>query len=393
MSIRFQKKMAGLRHLPQRLFRLSGFDVLGGWALLAACSGPGTSEKAPAKAEAEVAAAAPAAPAPAPTKKDLQTFYAGTLGGKLAVRLCLLPADTVVAGDYYYEPRGAGIALLGQHEPGGRLRLREFTNKKHPDRPTAEFLLVTAAPDGSLAGTWRTLPPARPRQLAVTLRPYAPPPGADCRVRITNAEDGDPTITVPDAAVTQLLRVQLRRLVAEDSGDPGTQMLTAEYADNCLLSIMLHSEMVGANVTPGISHSVYDLRTGEGISIESEIDPKKVPALVAEANRRLQAQLQRFINDNKAEEGEGGILQEEDVAGLRQQQYTRATFDAYYGSYLLNDSVRFDFPIEYEYMNSFVSKMYTNAFAAPFSFAEIQPYLLPNSPLRRLATVAATPPK
>ncbi|MDO7851228.1 hypothetical protein [Hymenobacter convexus] len=368
--------------------RLGQLSILSGWALLVACSGPSTPEKAPVTAGPEAAPTTPAATA-APGKAELQTYYAGTLGGKLAVRLCLLPVDTAVYGDYYYEPRGAGLALLGARLPTGQLRLREFGSRKHPDRPTAEFLL-TPAPDGTLAGTWRTLPPARPRQLAVALQPYTPPPVADCRVRTVGADSGELTITLPDAAVTQLLRVQLRRLVAEDSGDPGTQMLTVDYADNCLLSIMLHSEMVGASVTPGVSHSVFDLRTGEGIAIEDEIDPRKVPALVAEANRRLQAQLQRYIKDNKAEEGDGGILQEEDVAGLRQQQYTRATFDAYYGSYLLDDSVRFNFPIEYEYMNSFVSKMYTNAFAAPFSFAEIQPYLLPNSPLRRL-TPAAKP--
>ena len=76
---------------------------------------------------------------------------------------------------------------------------------------------------------------------------------------------------------------------------------------------------------------------------------------------------------------------EEDVAGLRGQQYTRATFDAYNGGYLLDDSVRLVFPMQYEAMSSFVSKMYTDAFSAPFSFAEIQSYLRPRSPLRRLA--------
>ncbi|MBJ6107969.1 hypothetical protein JAO73_03025 [Hymenobacter sp. BT523] len=344
-------------------------------------------EKAPAAAS-QGAAPAASATAAAPTSKDsLQTFYAGTVGGTLAVRLCLLPVDTTVYGDYFYGARGRGIALLGQHRPNGPLRLQEFTNPRHPDRPTAEFRL-TAQPDGSLAGTWRTLPPACPRQLTVLLQPYTPPPAADCRVRVANADSGELAITVPDAAVTQLLRVQLRQLVADDTGDAGTQMLTAEYTDNCLLSVLLHSEMVGASVTPGVTHSVYDLRTGEGILVEGEIDPQKVPALVAEANRRLQAQLQHFINDYTDKEGEGGGWLEEDVAGLREQRYTRATFDEYNGSYLLDDSVRFAFPVRYDAMNSFVAKMYTDAFAPAFSFAEIQPYLLPNSPLRRLAPAA-----
>ncbi|UOQ97756.1 hypothetical protein MUN81_21325 [Hymenobacter sp. 5317J-9] len=355
-----------------------------GAVLLAACSGPSTSEKAPTVVSQN---AAPTASASAATagKDTLQTFYAGTLGGKLAVRLCLVPFDTTVYGDYYYEPRsGSGIALLGERRPSGQWRLREFTNQKHPDRPTAEFLLALQ-PDGSLAGTWRTLPPARPRQLPVTLLPYTPPPAADCRVRITSPDSEELAITVPSAAVSQMLRVQLRMLVADDNGDPGTQMLTAEYTDNCLLSVLLHSEMVGASVTPGVTHSVYDLRTGDGILVEGEIDPKKVPALVAEANRRLQVQLQHFLNDYSNQEGESGGLLEEDVAGLREQRYTRATFDAYNGSYLLDDSVRFAFPVQYEAMSSFISKMYTDAFAPAFSFAEIQPYLLPNSPLRRLA--------
>ena len=39
-------------------------------------------------------------------------YYAGTLGGKLAVRLYLLPVDTAVYGDYYYGAHGAGLALL-----------------------------------------------------------------------------------------------------------------------------------------------------------------------------------------------------------------------------------------------------------------------------------------
>ncbi|MCI1187836.1 hypothetical protein MON38_10430 [Hymenobacter sp. DH14] len=380
MSVGFQAGSQS-RH---RIHQLSWFSVLSGWALLAACSSPSAPEKTPAAAGPATAPAAPAATAAKPEKAGLQTYYAGTLGNKLAVHLCLLPVDTAVYGDYYYGTHGAGLALLGQRLPTGQLRLREFASKAHPDRPTAEFLLVPA-PDGSLAGTWRTLPPARPRQLAVALRAYTPPPVAGCRVRVANADSGEPTITVPDAAITQLLRVQLRRLVAEDGGDPGTQMLTAEYADNCLLSIMLHSEMVGASVTPGVSHSVFDLRTGEGLAIENEIDPRQVPALVAEANRRLQAQLRRYIDENKAETGDGGVLMEEDVAGLRAQQYTRATFEAYNGSYLLDDSVRLAFPVQYEAMNSFVSKMYTDAFAAAFSFAEIQPYLRPDSPLRRLA--------
>lgn len=358
--------------------------------LMGACASPATSEQPPAATPSlSRVLARPQATVPA-SALALQTYYVGTLAGKLAVHMCVLATDTTVYGDYYYARPAAGLTLLGKRLPSGELRLREFANSAHPARPTAEFQL-RLAPDGSLAGTWRTLPPARPRELAVELHPYQPAYPTECHVQITDATSGEPQVRVADAAVTQLLRLQLRKLVAEDTGDPGTQSLEIEYTDQCLLSVVLRDEMVGASVTPGVAHYLFDLCTGNEVVLQAEIDPKRVPALVAEANRRLQTQLGHFIHDNSSADGQEGILQPEDVAGLRQQVYNRASFESYQGASLSADSVRFACGVEYEAMNSFIAKSYTDAFAPAFSFAEIQSYLLPTSPLRRLATPETAP--
>jgi hypothetical protein len=376
-----------LRSPTQRLLLhvLPAFFAL----LVGACSSPSTSAPPAATPSLGRVPARPQAPAPA-RSLALQTYYAGTLADKLAVHVCLLATDSTVYGDYYYARPAAGLALLGKRLPSGELRLREFANSAHPERPTAEFRL-RLAPDGSLTGTWRTLPPARPRELPVQLHPYQPSYSTECHVQIADSASGEPQVRVANAAVTQLLRLQLRKLVAEDTGDPGTQSLEIEYADQCLLSVVLRDEMVGASVTPGVAHYIFDLCTGNEVVLQAEIDPKRVPALVAEANRRLQTQLRHFIDDNSSDTGQGGILQPEDVAGLRQQVYNRASFESYQGASLSADSVRFACGVEYEAMNSFVAKSYTDAFAPAFSFAEIQSYLLPNSPLRRLATPETAP--
>ena len=47
----------------------------------------------------------------------MQTYYAGSLGDKLTVHVCLLPVDTTVYGNYYYGAHGAGLAIEAEIAP------------------------------------------------------------------------------------------------------------------------------------------------------------------------------------------------------------------------------------------------------------------------------------
>lgn len=311
----------------------------------------------------------------------LAYFYSGTLAGKLRVHLYLLPEGHArLYGHYRYEGRTGAIGLLGQHRADGQLVLREYTDEAAPQRATAEFRLVPQA-DGSYAGTWHVLSHGRPRQLAVVLRPETPPvPNCQTPV-ITNLTSDVPIITVPDTAATQKLRAQLNAMLTSDEGDPGTMSWVVDYATDCLLSLNVTSEMQDASVTQGNQRYVVDLRTGGPVTIEAELLPARIGALQAQANERLRRRIEGFISDwNNNNES----FPPEDAAGLRAQRLDlgKATNPT---AYLAGDSVYFPIEVEYPEMSNFISKAYHDNFAPAFSFEEIQPYLLPNSPLRRLA--------
>lgn len=350
-----------LGKLPRRL----GQFVLGtGLLLLAACTSSSSSEEksvvTPAAAVAPTAIAGPA---------RLGYFYQGTLAGRLAVHFYLLPAGAPqVYGQYRYAGRAGAVSLVGRRQAHGQLVLREHTNADNPQRPTAEFRLALLA-DGSLTGTWQTLPPARARL-----------PGPV----ITGLNSDLPIITVADTAVTQQVRRQMRQMLTDDTGDAGTQSWQMDYADNCLLSLNVTSEMQGASVTQGNQSYVPDLRTGLPLTVETQVVPARQAALQVVANQRLRRAIDGYI---RSELANGDTIDADDVAGLRQQTLHFKAINP--TAYLADDSVYFPIQVEYETLSSFTAKMYHDMFAATFSFQEIQPYLMPSSPLRRLV---AQPP-
>jgi hypothetical protein len=349
--------------------------------LLTACTSSTSSEES--QKETAVEETLPAAtPATRVAPGRLAYFYSGTLAGKLRVHFYLLPEGNArLYGQYRYEGRTGAIGLTGQRKVNGQLVLREYTNEAQPQHPTAEFRLVLQA-DGSLVGTWHTLSATRPRQLAVVLQPEAAPASGCQGPVITNLTSDVPIITVADTAATQKLREQMNSMMASDDGDPGTLSWLVDYADNCLLGLKVTSEVEGASVTQGNQRYVVDLRTGSSLTLASELLPARQAAFQAEANRRLQRLIEGFIR-------EWGTNNEpfpaEDATSLRAQRLDlRSASNP--SAYLAGDSVYFPIEVEYPDMSNFLSKTYHDAFAPAFSFDEIQPYLVPGSPLRRLAS-------
>lgn len=177
------------------------------------------------------------------------------------MHLYVLPAcHARLYGQYRYEGRSKAIGLTGQRRANGEVLLREYTTEAS-QRPTAEFRLALQA-DGSLAGTWQTLPPARPRHFAATWRPESLP-APNCQLPTSTGQNTDvPVILVADTSVDQKLRHQLKGMLTSDEGDPGTMSWLVDYANNCLLSLHVASEVTGASVTQGNQRYLVDLRTG-----------------------------------------------------------------------------------------------------------------------------------
>ncbi|RTQ49293.1 hypothetical protein EJV47_14225 [Hymenobacter gummosus] len=343
-----------------------------------------------------------AAPAP-PTAPQL---YAGTVGEYAVwLRLRALPGDTAWAGSYYYLRRGGELQLRGRRTATGAWLLRESetaaAGAKAP--ATGSFTLQPAA-DGTLQGSWRDAKGRR--SLPVTLRPYqavaeAPFEAARISYRTELGEYKVPVVTVPDAAVTRQLRdwftleyvtggmtrAELQQVRAEhqrgeSGGYGGPDNYTVTYNGFGLLSLNWYDEMVGANVTGRVQYATLDLRTGRGLSLPDEIRPELMSRFVAACDSSLQRQIREYLKTNVRDFSNG--LMDEDLAGLRQQHVTldkAAAADLM----LLADAVALTYQVEYEGMSHFMFKNWNGAFTPTLTLAELQPYLEPGSPLRRLA--------
>lgn len=319
------------------------------------------------------------------------------------LRLRPLPGDTAWTGSYYYLRRGGELQLRGRRTAAGAWLLRESAAAAGGSAAapsTGSFTLKPAA-DGTLDGTWRDAKGRR--SLPVTLRPYQAPADAPLLAArfSTRKELGEfavPVITVPDAAVTKQLaawftleyvtgmkRAELQQVRAEhqrgqSGGYGGPESYNVTYNAFGLLSFNWYDEIVGANVTGRVQHVTLDLRTGHGISLTDEIRPELMSRFIAVCDSSLQQQIRKFMAENDF----SSEYMQEDRAGLRQQHVTQAKAEE--GNLiLLEDAVALTYYVEYDGMTHFMFKMYNGAFTPTLTIAELQPYLKPYSPLRRLA--------
>ncbi|MCC3157652.1 hypothetical protein LJ737_10405 [Hymenobacter sp. 15J16-1T3B] len=334
-------------------------------------------------------------------------LYAGTVG-EYAVWLRLRPVagDTAWTGSYYYLRRGGELQLRGRRTTAGTWLLRESVaaaGAKTPAASTGLFSLRPAA-NGTLQGSWQDAQGRR--RLPVTLRRYqaaddVPPLAARISYRTELGEFKVPVVTVPDAAVTKLLsnwftleyvtggltRAELQQVRAEhrrgDSGGyDGPSNYTVTYNGFGLLSLNWYDEMVGANITGRVQYATLDLRTGRGLSLTDEIRPELLPRFIAACDSSLQRQIRDYLPDFS--QRFSGEDMGEDLAGLRQQHVTQGKA-AEADLILLEDAVALTYSVEYEGMSHFMFKNWNGAFAPTLTLAELQPYLKPGSPLRRLA--------
>lgn len=122
---------------------------------LVACSPRATrTDATPSASVAAPAAAEPPPPAPAATVSPppaLADAYSGTVEPDLRItmRLALAPGGNAVTGSYFYESRGADLALSGDLDAQGHLALAETAAGK-----TTGTFRGTLAPSGELEGTW-----------------------------------------------------------------------------------------------------------------------------------------------------------------------------------------------------------------------------------------------
>ncbi|GGE97130.1 hypothetical protein GCM10011383_04830 [Hymenobacter cavernae] len=326
---------------------------------------------------------------------DFAGVYDGKLGDKYPIRLLINaqePNDSVWWGEYYYLSKGELISLRGHLDAAGNLKLREYG--AGDNKPATGVFTVQLPTAQELTGTWQA--PDGTRNLSVALRRYdgAAPPGRSCAVQVRErtyfGRYTVPIITTSDKGVNKLLAKQfsieaatgtsladLREQAPPKDAIRGFMDLSFEenYNANCLLSITQTQEDVGANVNSGITTTSLDLRTGFGIQIGSEIRQEKMAAFVAYCDAQLQQQIAKYVREN-------GYFDASDSVGLNGQRFS---YDNLGTIIIRKDTVALPYGVEYADMYYMMYKQYQSAFAPTISFAALQLYLRPNSPLRRLA--------
>ncbi|SHK33012.1 hypothetical protein SAMN02746009_00737 [Hymenobacter psychrotolerans DSM 18569] len=377
-------------------------------------------QKLPATSAAAPTTAAPGRPvatvAPRPSVAAILGDYAGTMGGKYPFRLSItaqLP-DSQLVGIYYLSQHKP-IELQGFVAATGEIWLREFAAQPtaeeperslgnepptQPRQPFARFMVRRTAA-GTLAGIWQEA--GSDRKLPVQLtryQPRGPVQQAHVGQQVYFEEFTAPVFTVPDPGVTRKLHgifgvEQLTDMTLAELQEEHQQHQMAEYAQGFagvnaevtynhrgLLSVNLHSEYTGANVNHSYRSVVVDLQTGEQLT--DEINPARQTQFLAACEQKLQAQLATYIREEYGQMMEG-IPPEEDenLAGLRSQHISlqNQPDDMSIGA----GKVLFHYPVQYEAMSNLMFKQFQSQFWLDFSFAELQPFLRPGSPLRRLA--------
>lgn len=312
----------------------------------------------------------------------LAGYYDGNLDGRLPIHAYFFPTtkglDGVLEGYYRYGQRKQTLHLAGAYFSPDSLLVEEFTApSQHVDEHTGLFRLQFRA-DGSLRGTWRAQR-GGPR-LPVELHPVAGPGPTNCPpVRLVQRRGQPLTLGTADKQAVTIFAAWLAGEEALNEADPGTQLTTVTYTGHNLVSLELTSEMRGASVTIGYRFATFDACTGSKLTASEQLDPHRLEAFKADADVFLHQQLEDYIAE-RGPQGQDPLLSEEDVAGLRSQHFELDPEQLQ----LTDGQVSFPHYVSYGMMSNFISKAYAGRFGAVFSFEDIQTYLRPTSPLRRL---------
>ncbi|MGI4735334.1 MAG: hypothetical protein ACRYG7_09165 [Janthinobacterium lividum] len=227
----------------------------------------------------------------------LTGYYAGTLNGKLLIHAYFFPAtrdlDGVLEGYYRYSQRQQTLHLAGAYFPPDSLIAEEFSAPSQAVEQRTGHFRLQFRPDGSLRGSWRAEQggPCLP----VELHPVAGPGPATCPpVRVAQRPGRPPVLVTADKQAATAFAGWLAGEEALNEGDPGTQTRTVTYAGHNLVSVLLTSEMQGANVNISARWATFDACTGAKLTAADELDPHRLEAFRAEANSRLRQQLEQF---------------------------------------------------------------------------------------------------
>ncbi len=320
----------------------------------------------------------------------LAGYYDGTLNGKLAIHAYFFPTDKDLAGllngFYRYGQRKQDLHLVGGLKGRDSLLLEEYTVPTMDVAARTGHLRLQFQADGGLRGTWRA-EKGGPR-LPLELHPVAGPGPATCPpARLVRHAKGWPTLSTTDKQAAAAFTGSLEAELALNESDPGTQECTVEYVGHNLVSVWLTSEMRGASIFRSHRWSTFDACTGLTLSAEEEIDPHRLSAFLEEANSRLRQQIEDYIAE-RGPQGSDPLLAEEDVQGLRAQEFTLDSEQFR----LEAGQVVFPHQVRYDMLSNFISKDYAGRFGAAFSFADVQSFLRPASPLHRLVLPEAMRP-
>jgi hypothetical protein len=300
--------------------------------------------------------------------------------GLLILLLASLSHRTAAQATYYHKAKGE-IALQGSPYAKGKLLLMEYADGGGFEMLSGIFTLMPYS-NGSLRGTWQAQPAtAGEPLLPVLLHPTQGPGPATCSpARLTQQPRRIlPAIATGQKPLDATIARALKGELADIGGDSGTQACEVSYFGHNLLGLHLRSEMVGASVHAAYSLQTLELCTGQPVYFTNELDARRKAAFQVEANWRLHQQIEDYIKERGPQSKEP-LLSDDDVAGLREQEFVLNPEQLA----VLDGFVSFPYQVSYELLSDFIAKDYNGRFGPDFTFEELQAYLRPMSPLRRL---------
>jgi hypothetical protein len=220
-------------------------------------------------------------------------------------------------------------------------------------------------------------PAAIPQPPGVGIRSSSPqqPEPATCPPARLRWKTGRvmPTLLTGDSVLDVRLRRAMQAAATSMLGDQN-RACQITYFKHHLLGMRLTSELIGAGVSVMYRRQTLDLCTGRPLSFPQELSPRRKAAFQQEANRRLQQQLEAYIREHH-------LLHADDIVGLRAQEFVLDPEQLA----LTKTTVFFPYQVSYSSMSNSHGKDYASReFGPAFTFKELQAYLRPTSPLRRL---------
>ncbi|MDU0369311.1 hypothetical protein [Hymenobacter endophyticus] len=320
--------------------------------------------------------------------------YEGQIGGKYAVRLQLSPgeADTLLTGMYYYLSKGQPLALKGFTKPSVPTQALELRENTPTDAAATGWFTIGLgnASEPQVLGQWfnasgTTLLPVKLWRVGGATRPSGLVAHITPKTHLQAFRV--PVVTVPDAGVTRLLAqwfslqnltgdniAGLREQVEEHSGTQSADY-TVNYNARGLLSLTTQTEGQGASVWYDSKTYNLDLVTGFPIQLTDELKPELLPQFLALGQRKLAVRSKECVAE------QDDFLSAEDQAGVLSQEFFPGSTDEYT---IGTNGLVFDHPVSYAGLSNFVWKTLRGSFQVTFTYAELKPFLKPNSSLRRL---------